>query len=177
MLWKERLKFYRTRRGLSQETVAARLNVTRQAVSKWETGGAEPDRETLARLAELYGVSVSTLAGEAPGTGGALPFDSLKWTAEHRLLRPQAIRTLGVLIWVLRGLGGAAGLLWLVLLWRTGQGELSLPWVSLLAFLAAAGCAGVRSGLEALHLELGEQMESMERRFRLLREQLRDHGA
>ena len=38
MTLNERLQFYRKRAGLSQEEVAAALSVTRQAVSKWETG-------------------------------------------------------------------------------------------------------------------------------------------
>ena len=38
MTLNERLQFYRKRDGLSQEEVAAALSVTRQAVSKWETG-------------------------------------------------------------------------------------------------------------------------------------------
>lgn len=40
MTLNERLQFYRKRDGLSQEEVAAALSVTRQAVSKWETGGS-----------------------------------------------------------------------------------------------------------------------------------------
>ena len=47
MTLNERLQFYRKRDGLSQEELAAALSVTRQAVSKWETGAAVPDLETL----------------------------------------------------------------------------------------------------------------------------------
>ena len=61
MTLNERLQFYRKRAGLSQEEVAAALSVTRQAVSKWETGAAVPDLETLARLADILGhTNVST---------------------------------------------------------------------------------------------------------------------
>ena len=40
MTLSERLQFYRKKSGLSQKEAAASLSVTRQAVSKWETGGS-----------------------------------------------------------------------------------------------------------------------------------------
>ena len=53
----------RTRRGLSQEQLAERLHVTRQAVSRWETGETVPDTETLKRLSAVLDVSINTLLG------------------------------------------------------------------------------------------------------------------
>lgn len=47
--------------GLSQETLAGSLGVSRQAVSKWERGEASPDTDNLIALAELYGVSLDAL--------------------------------------------------------------------------------------------------------------------
>ena len=44
--------------GWSQEELAARLDVTRQSVSKWESGQSVPDAERLVKLSELFGVSV-----------------------------------------------------------------------------------------------------------------------
>ena len=60
----ENIKTLRKQKGFSQEEVAARLNVVRQTVSKWEKGLSIPDTETTMRLAELFGVSVSELIGE-----------------------------------------------------------------------------------------------------------------
>ena len=56
-------KLYELRRaaGLSQEELAERLNVSRQAVSKWENGAAQPELSKLVELSRLYGVSVDVL--------------------------------------------------------------------------------------------------------------------
>ena len=53
----------RTKHGLSQEGLAERLFVTRQAVSRWETGETTPNPETLKLLSALYNVSINTLLG------------------------------------------------------------------------------------------------------------------
>lgn len=53
----------RTQRGLSQEELAKRLLVTRQAVSRWETGETIPNTETLKLLSALFEVSINTLLG------------------------------------------------------------------------------------------------------------------
>ncbi|MDR1569038.1 MAG: helix-turn-helix domain-containing protein [Oscillospiraceae bacterium] len=56
-----RLLALRKQNGLSQEELAERLGVTRQAVSKWERGEALPDTENLITLARLYRVSLDEL--------------------------------------------------------------------------------------------------------------------
>lgn len=53
----------RTKRGLSQEELAEKLFVTRQAVSRWETGETTPNTETLKLLSQLFDVSINTLLG------------------------------------------------------------------------------------------------------------------
>ena len=53
----------RTARGLSQEALAEKIFVTRQAVSRWETGETTPNTETLKLLSGLFGVSINTLLG------------------------------------------------------------------------------------------------------------------
>lgn len=53
----------RTDKGLSQEALAERVFVTRQAVSRWETGETTPNTQTLQLLSKLYGVSINTLLG------------------------------------------------------------------------------------------------------------------
>lgn len=54
----------RKRRGLSQEDVAQRLGVSRQTVSKWETGLSVPDSDMLISISEVLETPVSTLLGE-----------------------------------------------------------------------------------------------------------------
>ena len=57
----EKLKALRTERGLTQEQPAARLYVSRTAVSKWETGGGSPNLDSLQAVARLFDVSVDDL--------------------------------------------------------------------------------------------------------------------
>lgn len=51
----------RKQKGLSQEELASRLNVSRQTVSKWEVGESTPDMEKLAAISELFEVSLDEL--------------------------------------------------------------------------------------------------------------------
>ena len=53
----------RTKLGLSQEELAEKVFVTRQAVSRWENGETTPTTETLKRLSKVLGVSINTLLG------------------------------------------------------------------------------------------------------------------
>lgn len=53
----------RTQYGLSQEQLAEKVHVTRQAVSRWETGETVPNTETLKLLSGLFDVSINTLLG------------------------------------------------------------------------------------------------------------------
>ena len=59
----ERLTALRKGAGLSQEQMAAELNVSRQAISKWETDQSAPELEKLMALAELFSVSTDELLG------------------------------------------------------------------------------------------------------------------
>ena len=53
----------RTKNGLSQDELAEKIFVTRQAVSRWENGETVPNTETLKLLSKLYNVSINTLLG------------------------------------------------------------------------------------------------------------------
>ena len=57
----ETLKDHRTRCRMTQEFVAESLGVSRQAVSKWETGDSDPSMSNLVLLAKLYGVPLEEL--------------------------------------------------------------------------------------------------------------------
>lgn len=57
----ERLYNYRRKKGLSQEDVAAKLNVTRQTVSKWETDQTLPDLDKIESICELFEISTDEL--------------------------------------------------------------------------------------------------------------------
>ena len=57
----EALKEHRIQNQMTQEFVAERLDVSRQAVSKWENGTSDPSTSNLLKLARLYGISPEDL--------------------------------------------------------------------------------------------------------------------
>ena len=59
----ETIKQLRTERGMTQEFVAESLGVSRQAVSKWESGITDPSTSNLFALAKLFGISAEELLG------------------------------------------------------------------------------------------------------------------
>ena len=65
MTLSEKLQVLRKATGLSQEALAEQLNVTRQAVSKWETGEGKPDIDNLLPLARLLRTTVDYLLDDA----------------------------------------------------------------------------------------------------------------
>ena len=63
VLLNENLSRIRRERGLTQESLAIKLNVVRQTISKWENGTAVPDADTLCRIAGALDASVAELLG------------------------------------------------------------------------------------------------------------------
>lgn len=61
MILGERIALCRKRAGLSQEELAGRLGLSRQAVSRWETGAALPDIDKIIELSRLFGVTTDFL--------------------------------------------------------------------------------------------------------------------
>lgn len=66
-----RLYELRKQHGYSQDELAEMLNVSRQAVSKWERSESSPDTDNLIALAKLYGISLDDLLGYTPQTSEA----------------------------------------------------------------------------------------------------------
>ena len=62
----EKLAELRAENNMSQFEVAEALNVSRQAISRWETGRAKPSTEKLIALSRLYGVPLDELVGDEP---------------------------------------------------------------------------------------------------------------
>ncbi|MBQ9647002.1 MAG: helix-turn-helix transcriptional regulator, partial [Oscillospiraceae bacterium] len=69
----EKILYCRRRAGLSQEALAERLGVSRQAVSKWETGDATPELDKLRALAETFRVTADWLLSDAEPDAPAQP--------------------------------------------------------------------------------------------------------
>lgn len=63
----EKIKEIRKKFGLSQEQLAGLLNVSRQAITKWETDGEMPDISNLQELAKIFGITVDYLLNDENG--------------------------------------------------------------------------------------------------------------
>ena len=79
----ENLMYYRKKKGLSQEKIAEYLEVSRQAVTKWETNTSKPNSDNLMKLAQLLEVDVDTLlgneGGEKSSTQGEVSIRKMPW--------------------------------------------------------------------------------------------------
>ncbi len=74
MEFNNKLYDLRKQKGLSQEELANRLNVSRQTISKWEIGDSTPDMEKLVAISDLFGISLDELVlDKAPETVQAAP--------------------------------------------------------------------------------------------------------
>jgi transcriptional regulator with XRE-family HTH domain len=62
----ENIKNIRKKNNITQEELAEKLNVTRQAVSSWENGKTEPDIETLTNIAQIFDISIDELVDGIP---------------------------------------------------------------------------------------------------------------
>lgn len=97
--FKDNLLELRRSRGMSQETLADQIGVSRQAVSKWETGDAMPDLLKLIALAEALDVSIDALCGrpvpESTEAPSAQPSEPARGS---RRLRTVLAVVLGVLL-------------------------------------------------------------------------------
>ena len=68
MTFAEKLKSIRKQAGMSQEQLAEKLGVSRQAVTKWETDAGIPDIENLMAVSALFGISIDELLSNEKGT-------------------------------------------------------------------------------------------------------------
>ncbi len=75
--------YYRKKKGLSQEKVSEYLEVSRQAVTKWEANTSRPSSDNLIKLAQLFEVDVDTLLGngdrEKSSTQGEISIGKMPW--------------------------------------------------------------------------------------------------
>lgn len=102
---KERIQNLRKEKGLSQEELAGRLGISRQSVSKWESGMSQPDLNNVVRLSEIFEVSTDCLLkGEEP----------LSWQRKACWLNPQKA-------YILASALNACGLILSEVLWRAWQ--------------------------------------------------------
>ena len=81
------IKRLRKEKNLTQEDLAARLGVTFQAISKWESGGGMPDISQVVPLAHIFGVSTDVLFGIA-GTNDRREIMKIVQNAQTLLSKP-----------------------------------------------------------------------------------------
>ena len=74
MTFAEKLKYIRKQAGFSQEKLAEKLGVSRQAVTKWETDTGIPDIENLMSISTLFDISIDELLSNKKGTNKPLDF-------------------------------------------------------------------------------------------------------
>lgn len=98
----KRIAECRKTKKLSQEYVAEKLEVTRQAVSKWETDVNVPDTQNFIKLARLFGTTVEYLAcGDQSISFGEIEKDlgkEMKDGVEETKKRPLVVRILGFIL-------------------------------------------------------------------------------
>lgn len=162
----EKILSLRTARGLSQGDLAEKLEVSRQSVSKWETGQSTPDLDKIIKLADLFGVSVDELVREGERPEPVKPEPQVVYVEEQTQSQHRGAFVFGVLVEVLAlvllviGLAGAAsellllGLIplvaglpllvarkypWLIFVWLlVGMSYLILnPWTSSVSLVSA----------------------------------------
>ena len=106
MEFNNRLYQLRKQKGLSQEELASRLNVSRQTVSKWEVGDSTPDMEKLVAISDLFDVSLDMLimGKEAPAPEAAPAKSELVDVINQKVLTPNnkkkaksALKTAGII--------------------------------------------------------------------------------
>lgn len=100
---KENISILRSVHGYSQEEVAEKIGVSRQAYAKWEKGETVPDVERCQKLAELYGVTIDSLVNYSdqigttilpPGPKGKHIFGTTKINDRGQVVIPKKAREL-----------------------------------------------------------------------------------
>ena len=140
----EQITHLRKERKMSQEELVEALQISRQSVSKWETGMSNPDTENLIRLAEIFQVDVNLLIGsqlqpEEKPDQPVLPHDQRKVVRLLSVLLALAVCATIVfaVLWVMERIGKNSSEV-------DTQGEMEMWW----DFLE------MRSGLMGEHVEL-----------------------
>ena len=98
----EKIQYYRKKAKLSQEELAARVGVSRQAVSKWELGDATPEVDKLVTLARVFGVTTDELLSPTEPEAETPPPPPPEPPYYHH-------RGFGSLAWLIRRYGWLAG--------------------------------------------------------------------
>lgn len=102
----EKIRELRRKEGLSQEELAERVDVSRQAVSKWELGSAVPTADKLVELADVFGVSLDYLMRD--GETASQPIETPMPTGKRRKIAAWCLIVAALLAFALIGVLCAA---------------------------------------------------------------------
>lgn len=116
MNFNEKLMELRKKQGLSQEALGAKVNVTRQTVSKWELGETSPELNKLIELAHVFGISIDELVGKETQAqqrqGAGCPSGGYKYGYEYEYISKRKIGSLPLVhIHVGHGIKKAKGII------------------------------------------------------------------
>ena len=94
----EKILALRKARGWSQEELAEQIGVTRQAVSRWESGAAKPDADKIIAVCDLFGVSADYLLRDYAGNAAAEPVQTV--VSRQTTAIGDAIRAMTLKQWI-----------------------------------------------------------------------------
>ena len=104
---KDKLAELRNKKGLSQIAAAEALNVSRQAISRWETGASAPSTENLIELSRLYGVSMDELVNGGESGRAENEAESAASASPRRTSRRLRLAVIALALAVLAAIIGA----------------------------------------------------------------------
>jgi len=102
----QKIQTLRKERNLTQEALADQLNVSRQALSKWELGVSTPEADKIVQLSEFFNVSTDYLLKET--IDQQIPHKKSFSTPRLTIIRSTTVVLVGLIIALARGLDGAS---------------------------------------------------------------------
>lgn len=112
----DKLQFHRKSKSMSQEQLAAKIMVSRQAVSKWELGNSLPDTENLLQISKLLDLSIDYLLNDDIEINIGIPAHSINYKQDKKKCQAKEFKVLTILGGILSmiGLLGALATIWMV---------------------------------------------------------------
>lgn len=106
MTFGEKLQALRKKHGWTQEELAAKITVSRQALSKWELGAAIPDTENVLQISKLFGVSTDYLLNDEYDSDNDIPAVQAKSEALTKRYSGMMYAIIGSIVSVIGAVGG-----------------------------------------------------------------------
>ena len=102
MKFEEKLSILRKKNGLSQEDLADKLGVSRQAISRWELGSTLPDAPNLLKLSDLFSVSIDYLLHDEYQSENDVPIvREVQQTMEAKERGNRKFYLVGCIMWLI----------------------------------------------------------------------------